>query len=120
MGNDPYKTKIKNDVAQIWELGKNCYKNAESISGRELYAYLCMQAKEFGWEFGSSIGGHLIGQFPHSAIHKREIPNYIHHNNLFNLKDYYKNGVKRYWILEVHIIDRSRQIGAFYEQLLNV
>jgi len=30
------------------------------------------------------------------------------------------NGQKRHWILEIHSVDRTRQIGGFYEELLAV
>jgi len=29
-------------------------------------------------------------------------------------------GAPRHWILEIHFVDRARQIGGFYEQLLTV
>jgi hypothetical protein len=28
------------------------------------------------------------------------------------------NGNKRHWILEIHFVDREKQIGGFFEQLL--
>jgi len=28
------------------------------------------------------------------------------------------NGMKRNWILEIHFVDREKQIGGFFEQLL--
>lgn len=31
-----------------------------------------------------------------------------------------KKGHKRHWILEMHLVDRERQIGGFMEQLLTV
>jgi Xaa-Pro dipeptidase len=30
------------------------------------------------------------------------------------------NGVRRHWILEIHFVDRARQIGGFFEELLTV
>lgn len=30
------------------------------------------------------------------------------------------NGKKYHWILEIHLVDRERQIGGFFEQLLTV
>jgi hypothetical protein len=27
------------------------------------------------------------------------------------------NGKKRHWIIEIHLIDASKKIGAFFEQL---
>ena len=29
-----------------------------------------------------------------------------------------KNGNKREWILEIHFIDKEKEIGGFFEQLL--
>jgi hypothetical protein len=29
-------------------------------------------------------------------------------------------GQERHWILEIHFVDRARQIGGFYEGLLTV
>ncbi len=30
-----------------------------------------------------------------------------------------KNGNERFWIYEIHFIDRKLEIGGFFEQLLN-
>ena len=29
-------------------------------------------------------------------------------------------GQQRHWILEIHFIDRAREIGGFYEELLTI
>jgi Xaa-Pro dipeptidase len=29
-------------------------------------------------------------------------------------------GLPCHWILEVHLVDRNREIGGFYEQLLDI
>jgi Xaa-Pro dipeptidase len=29
-------------------------------------------------------------------------------------------GRKRHWILEIHFVDRAREIGGFYEELLTI
>jgi hypothetical protein len=31
-----------------------------------------------------------------------------------------KEGMKRHWILEIHLVDRQREIGGFMEQLLTI
>jgi Xaa-Pro dipeptidase len=31
-----------------------------------------------------------------------------------------KEGRRRHWILEIHFVDREREIGGFYEELLTV
>jgi hypothetical protein len=38
--------------------------------------------------------------------------------NPLRLREPDANGATRHWILEIHFIDRARQFGGFYEQLL--
>ena len=71
-----------------------------------------------GWEFGGQIAGHLIGHFPHEKLEKENKTNYIHQDNLIDMNTPDKNGNTRHWILEIHFVDRVRQIGGFFEQLL--
>jgi hypothetical protein len=71
-----------------------------------------------GWEYGSEIAGHLIGQFPHERLEKGNYGLYVHpgnHNDMF-LPD--ADGNERNWILEIHFTDKEKQIGGFFEQLL--
>ena len=77
-------------------------------------------AKDYGWEFGGPIAGHLIGQFPHERIPNDKVSLYVHPNNPIRMRDPDSNGQERHWILEIHFVDRARQIGGFYEELLTV
>jgi len=64
------------------------------------------------------IGGHLIGKFSHEKLEPNNYNLYVHpenHNDTF-LPD--ANGNKRDWILEIHYVDREKQIRGFFEQLL--
>ena len=45
--------------------------------------------------------------------------NYIHPNNNQLMSDKDINGEERYWIYEIHLIDRELEIGGFFEQLLS-
>ena len=49
---------------------------------------------------------------------KENKTNYIHPDNLIDMNSPDKKGNTRHWILEIHFVDRERQIGGFYEQLL--
>jgi hypothetical protein len=31
-----------------------------------------------------------------------------------------ENGQHRHWILEIHFVDKAREIGGFYEELLTL
>lgn len=120
LGSDPMKLKLCNDISQAWKDGKAFFKSHPTITGSELYSYVCELARKYGWEFGGPHAGHLIGEFPHEEIQGEEVENYIHPDNNIPMRDADKNGQPRDWILEIHFIDRKREIGGFFEQLLTV
>ena len=75
-------------------------------------------ALDYNWEFGGEIAGHIIGNYPHERLEKEDKTNYIHPKNN---KDMFKGDTKgkvRNWILEIHFVNRKKQIGGFFEQLL--
>jgi hypothetical protein len=76
-------------------------------------------AKKYGWEYGNEHCGHLIGNFPHEDIQGEEIENYIHPKNNKRMCEPDRNGKGRFWIYEIHFIDKANEIGGFYEQLLD-
>jgi hypothetical protein len=39
--------------------------------------------------------------------------------NKKRMSDADKNGYERFWIYEIHLIDREKEIGAFFEQMLD-
>jgi Xaa-Pro aminopeptidase len=118
IGNDPLKHKIKNDIIAAWYEIRDWFFKQPALTGAELYHYSVAVAKRNGWEYGSHIAGHLIGKFPHERLEPGDYNLYVHpenHNNMF-IPD--AGGNKRHWILELHFVDRERQIGSFFEQLL--
>ena len=86
----------------------------------ELYVIACEHAKKAGWEFGGQIAGHLVGSFPHERIPRDKITLYIIKGNKEKMSNLGRDGHKRHWILEIHLVVRERQIGGFMEQLLRV
>lgn len=118
LGNDASKLKIKQDIELAWIDCKNYYNSKKEITGAELYAYAVDCAKKYGWEFGGEIAGHIIGHFPHEKLEKEDKTNYIHTENLTKMSSPDTSGNKREWILEIHFIDSTKQIGGFFEQLL--
>ncbi|MBA3901726.1 MAG: aminopeptidase P family protein [Bacteroidetes bacterium] len=120
LGNDPSKIKLKNDVEEAWYLGKKFFdKNLNSLTGADLYSFTKELAYKFGWEYGNDHCGHLIGNFPHEKIQGEDTINYLHPDNNTFLKEIDSNGNKRYWIYEIHFIDREKKIGGFFEQLVS-
>jgi len=118
IGDDPVKHKLKNDVGLAWEEGKEWFHRQTSLTGAAYYEYVVDLARRYGWTFGGEIAGHLIGQFPHERLESGNYGLYVHpgnHNDMFAPD---AAGNARHWILEIHFVDRERQIGGFFEQLL--
>ena len=118
IGNDPVKHKLKNDIEAAWFESKAWFGLQTTLTGADFYQYNADLAKKYGWTFGGEIAGHLIGEFPHERLDPGNYGLYVHpenHNDMF-LPD--KNGNERDWILEIHFVDREKQIGGFFEQLL--
>jgi Xaa-Pro aminopeptidase len=120
VGNDPLKNKLRDDIAIAFAKGKQHFHANPEITGAELYAYAHRLAKEAGWEFGGPIAGHLIGLFPHEKIVGDMVTLYIHPDNPGKLQAPYPDGRKRHWILEIHFVDREREIGGFHEELMTI
>ena len=118
LGEDPRKHELKKDVEECWTIGRDFFRSNESMTGAELYSYVCKLAAKRSWGFGNEHCGHLIGKFPHERIQGDKTLNYIHPQNHTPMNEPDKNGNPREWILEIHFIDESLQIGGFFEQLL--
>jgi Xaa-Pro aminopeptidase len=120
LGNDPHKLKLQGDTEKAWTLGKAYYEAHKAvITAAELYRYIEQLARDMGWEYGNEHCGHLVGNFPHEQIIGDERQYYLHPENNRLLSAPAENGNPLYWILEIHFVDRERQIGAFFEQLLS-
>jgi len=120
LGDDPVKRKLGADIVEGWHRGKAWFDAHPDITGAELYAQAVALAQGYGWEFGGPHCGHLIGNFPHERIQGDEVANYIHPDNPRRMRDPDAKGQARDWILEIHFVDREREIGGFFEQLLTV
>jgi Xaa-Pro aminopeptidase len=120
LGNNPNKLKLKRDVELAWQEGKAYFdKNKKTLSGADFYKYTKELAKKHGWEYGNHHCGHLIGNFPHETILGEEEINYIHPNNDVLMSEKDINGEERFWIYEIHFVDKKLKIGGFFEQLLS-
>jgi Xaa-Pro dipeptidase len=107
-------------VEQAFAQGKQYFNETPGITSNELFHYATSLAKKFGWEFGGRIAGHLIGHFPHEKIADDKVTLYVHPDSDLAMRSIDENGEKRHWILEIHFVDREREIGGFYEELLTV
>ncbi|MBC8256045.1 MAG: aminopeptidase P family protein [Candidatus Marinimicrobia bacterium] len=118
LGNDVLKLKLKNDIELAWNECKAFFDKKNEITGAELYNYTVSTAKKYDWEFGGEIAGHIIGLFPHERLEKEDKANYVHPDNHQNMLSLDSDGNKREWILEIHFVNKEKEIGGFFEQLL--
>ena len=120
VGSDPIKHRLISDLEVAFRQGRELFERTPDLTAGELYDYVHSLAGAAGWEFGAPTAGHLIGQFPHERAPGDSKRFSIRHGNDVRLREPDANGRLRHWILEIHFIDRSRQIGGFFEQLLTV
>jgi hypothetical protein len=119
LGDDPDKKRLVADLPRLFELGKAHFDATPDITGAQFYEHVCQLARDAGWEFGGPSAGHIVGEFPHSqrVPGEREIHR-IAPANRKRMRDPDDNGRVRNWILEIHLVDRAREFGGFYERLL--
>ncbi len=121
LGNDPLKHKIKKDIEAAWHEGNAWYFKQTKLTGAEFFNYATGLAKQYGYEFGNAIAGHIIGKFPHEQPDDpSDLCLDVHPDNHNDILQLDRNGNKRHWMLELHFVDRKNNIGAFFEQLLTV
>ncbi len=119
IGKNAGKLKIKNDVEKAWYETQHWCSKQTSLKSSDLFQYVVEKAIEYDYTFGGEIAGHIVGKFPHEQpSDPKSMELDIHpenHNDLFLLD---ANGNKRHWILELLFIDKEKQIGGYFEQLL--
>jgi Xaa-Pro aminopeptidase len=120
LGDDPAKHRLVHDLESIFRATKAHFLAHPRITGAELYEDAASRAKQAGWDFGGEIAGHLVGEFPHERIPGHRVWQNIMPGNTVPLEGLDTQGRRRHWILEIHLIDRARDIGGFYEELLTI
>ncbi len=90
--------------------GKRYFQQQQDITASQLFEYAVSLAKKFGWEFGGSIAGHLIGQFPHEKIAGDKVTLYIHPDSHLPMRSLNEKGQRRHWVLEIHFVDREHEM----------
>ncbi|SOE10460.1 Metallopeptidase family M24 [Streptomyces sp. 2323.1] len=120
LGDDPEKLRLRDDLPGIWEAGRKYFETHPDITGAELYAHIVSLAEAAGWAFGGPHSGHLVGEFPHELIDDDLVNSYITPSNHRPLRSTDDAGRRCHWILEIHLVDRARTFGGFFEQLLTL
>jgi Xaa-Pro aminopeptidase len=120
LGDDPVKQKLRDSLEPVFIAVKARFHANPDMTGENLYDIACGLAEQSGWAFGGRIAGHLVGLFPHESIPGDKITLYVTKGNRERMTLPDAAGQKRHWILEIHLVDRAREIGGFYEQLLTI
>ena len=118
VGVDPEKHRLVVDLPRVFDRVQAHYKASPDITGAELYAFAQAAADEAGWVFGGAIAGHWVGDFPHNRWPGERDTKAIWPANTFPMHTTDHLGRARNWILEIHLVDRARTFGGFYERLL--
>lgn len=118
VGPDPLKRKLCADLPIVFERVRAHYLANPDITGAALYDVACREAEREGWGFGGKIAGHIVGDFPHAYVPGEKDHQRIAPANSHPLSDPDAYGRERHWILEIHLVDRERGFGGFYERLM--
>jgi Xaa-Pro dipeptidase len=118
MGDDPEKRRLCQDLPRIFDALKDYFDAHQDVTGTELYRHAQQCAEAAGWLFGGAIAGHIVGEFPHAHIPGDKDLYRISPANLERLRAPDALGRTKFWILEVHLVDRARSYGGFYERIL--
>ncbi len=120
LGDDPDKLTLRDALPRVWEAGCKYFRQHHDVSGAELFDHVVEVARGEGFGWGSHIAGHLVGEFPHKKIAGTGVQWYIMPRSGMPMRRTDPSGRLCHWILEIHLIDRSRRFGGFYEQLLDL
>jgi len=120
LGDDPVKRRLQHDLEPVFQAVKAQFLVDPGMDGATLYGIACAFAEQAGWIFGGSIAGHTVGEFPHEKIDGDRVTFYITPGNTLPLRRTDASGNLYHWILEIHLVDREREIGGFFEELLTV
>jgi Xaa-Pro aminopeptidase len=120
MGDDPDKLRLRDTLPVIFDAGRTHFDSTADITGEQLFAFMVAEGRRHGWEWGGTIAGHLVGEFPHDlAIGDADFSR-ITPGNDRPMRGVDATGKVCHWILEVHLVDRQLEIGGFYEELLDI
>jgi Xaa-Pro aminopeptidase len=118
LGNDPEKHRLRADLPRIFDQIKQYFDEHPEVTGAEVYQHAHHCAEAAGWLFGGAIAGHIVGEFPHARIPGEKDLYRISAANTRRMRDPDGLDREKYWIIEVHLVDRARTFGGFYERLL--
>ncbi len=97
--------RLESGSHEVWKETADAWKNSH-LNGIELMNVADRAAKKLGLILSHSMAGHRLGDFPHALFSK---------SSLFSFKAVPTSSL---WVLEIHLIDKNIQRGAFFEDIL--
>jgi Xaa-Pro dipeptidase len=120
LSDEPDKLAVRDALPRVWQAGREYFNRRPDVTGAELFDFVVGVTHAEGFEFGGSIAGHLVGEFPHKKIAGTGVEWYIMPGSDKPMRRRDPSGRLCHWILEIHLVDRVRGFGGFYEQLLDL
>jgi Xaa-Pro dipeptidase len=120
LGDDPDKVSVRDALPRVWRAGRDYFERDPDVTGAELFDYVVGVARAEGYEWGSAIAGHLVGEFPHKKIAGTAAEWYIMPGSGKPMRRKDPSGRLCHWILEIHLVNPLRRFGGFYEELLDL
>jgi Xaa-Pro dipeptidase len=120
LGDDPVKLRLRDDLPVMFDAGRSHFNTHPDITGEQLFAHVVGLAADAGWEWGGTIAGHLVGEFPHDEKDGDDVHSNIEPGSSRPMRGFDRTGRICHWILEIHLVDRDREFGGFYEELLDI
>ena len=119
LGSDPRKKRLVADLPRLFDIVQAHYHAQPDMTGAALHAFAQKTAEEAGWLFGGTIAGHtIVGGAADAPLPGDKARNHIAPGNGESMRLPDGLGRPRHWILEIHLVDRERTFGGFYERLL--
>lgn len=120
IGTDPAKLALRDALPELFVAGRVHFEQTPDITGEQLWDFMLAAAAGRGYEWGGTIAGHIVGEFPHEGADGDADQSRICPRNQRPLRGVDRSGRVAHWILEVHLVDRELEIGGFYEELLDL
>jgi Xaa-Pro aminopeptidase len=120
LGNDPVKAKLIQDLERIFAQGKEFYLDNPAMTGAQLWEKVLELTEQAGWQFGNNHAGHIVGEFSHIQRYGDSPDHRINALNHLPMNTPGDDGLRRHWILEIHLVDKEGGFGGFFEDLISL
>lgn len=96
---------LQGAAQEVWNVTADHWKR-QNCSGAALYSFAQKKAEQMGYILDNRMNGHRIGDFPHALYSKKK------------LEDLDQCPSPQRWVLEIHLVSKDLERGAFFEDIL--